>query len=199
MADRLESTGLGYLFGRIIDLIGSFIIPTGQITSLPKVINNSKIDDSYVVDNPFLYEDFDLGWVTVPGKLILYGTLASGQTLPSVNLRVRKIKGLSADPVQITLREQTSGSENGNYLVAEAKNLIPSVQYSWWLMKYVDGTNDVQVYSIGATTNHPTYTMWFQEVPRSLEDGESYYVQIKSTSGSEARTTSNTVEFEGAS
>ena len=198
MANRLDLTGLGYLLERLKVLLGSFVLSSGEITSLPKVITDSRITESYVVENDQIFTDLDLGWVTTNGKVILYGSLPSGTIKPSVKLHMKKIHGLTADPVEVSLQFQASSSENGNYLVARGRNMIPGTQYSWYLMKAVDGGTDTQVYAIGATPSTPEYNMWFQEVPRSLEDGASYYVKLKTTTGSETPAQSSAVEFEAA-
>lgn len=202
MANRLDSIGLSRLWTGFKNLLGSFSISTGTISSLPMTINDSRIDASYVVQNEFIFKDVDIGWVTTTGKVILYGTgnapLPSGTTKPSVKLHMHKVHGLEADPVEVTLQFQASSSANGNYLVARGKNMIPGTQYTWYLMKVVSGGTDTQAYAIGATPSTPEYTMWFQEVPRSLENGASYYVKLKTTTGSETPAQSSAVEFEGS-
>ena len=175
-----------------------FTVNTGAISSLPKVISDQRIDASCVVENNYVFSDMDLGWVTAPGQLILYGNLRTGETKPSVQLWLRRIAGLVADPYALTLELQTSSSENGNYLVARARNLLPTKQYTYRLYKVVDGDADVEVYGVGAVTGWPTYAVWFQEVPRGLEDGESYYVTLDCIDNyGVVIATSNTVEFEG--
>lgn len=197
MADRMDGTGLLHLIQRIKEMFWSFCLTTGEITQLPKVITDNRITESHIVENDYLFSDLDIGWVTTSGKLILYGTLPTGTTKPSRKLYIRKVAGLEADPVAVTLRLQESSSANGNYLVAEGKNLIPGTQYTFRLMKVVSGGTDTQVYAIGTTPSTNAYNMWFQEVPRSLEDGETYYCTLKTTVGSETPAESNTVEFEG--
>ncbi len=196
--DRLDSAGLGYLLGQLPEWIGSFAIATGAISSLPKTISDARIDASFIVENDYIFSDMDLGWVTTDGAVILYGTLPTGVTKPSVQLVMRKVQGLVADAPTVTLELQTSNSTNGNYLVARARNLLPGIQYSFQLYKEVSGGTDVYVYGIGAVTSWPTYDMWFQEVPRSLEAGESYYVKLRrTTSPSADLATSGSVTFAG--
>ena len=197
MPNRLDGTGLSRLVAKLKEYMYSFALNTGTISTLPMIIQDARITESHIVENDYVFSDLDLGWVTTAGKLILYGTLPSGTSKPSVKLYLRKVAGLTADAVTVSLRLQTSNSTSGNYLVADGKNMIPGTQYTWRLMKAVSGGTDVQVYSVGKTTYYPTDSYWFQEVPRSLEDGESYYVQLKTTAGSETPAESGTVEFEG--
>ena len=174
-----------------------FIVETGAITSLPKTITDSRITPEYIALDEILDDNVDLGWVTTDGKLILYGRLPSGTTLESKKIKLHKCYGLEQDPVTITLRQQNSSNANGNYLVAEAKNLIPSVQYTWYLYS-VSGGTETQVYAIGATTSYPTYSMWFQQVPRSLTDGTVYKCKIAPTLDSSNKAESGTVTFAAA-
>ena len=196
MANRLDNNGLLYFWHRLKTLLGTFSVSTGAISSLPKEISDSRIDASTVVLNEYIYADQDIGWVTTAGKVILYGTLPEGVTKPAARLWLQKVDGVEAEPVTVNLRLQTSSSADGNYLVAEAYNLIPGVQYTWRLYKVVSNEGVYQ-YGIGTQTSSPQRNMWFQEVPRSLEDGESYYVTVAPTVGSETPAQSNTVEFSG--
>lgn len=198
MANRLDGPGLLHLMSALPEVIGSFAISTGAISSLPKEITDSRIDASFIVENDYIFSDMDIGWVTTTGKVILYGSLPTGVTKPSVQLVMRKVQGLAADAPAVTLELVTSSSTNGNYLVARASNLLPGVQYTYRLYKVVSGGSDVSVYAVGAVTSYPTYSMWFQEVPRSLESGATYYVVLtRSTEPSTILSTSNTVEFTG--
>ena len=197
MADRLDNVGLAHLVGKMPEVIGSFAVSTGAITSLPKEVSDSRIGADCIVENDYIFSDMDLGWVTTTGKVILYGTLPTGVTKPSVQLVIRRVQGLAADAPAVTLELQTSSSVNGNYLVPRAQNLLPGVQYAFHLYKVVDGGTDVSVYSIGSVTHWPTWSYWFQEVARGLEDGESYYVKLSQSGVTGYLATSNTVEFEG--
>ncbi len=174
-----------------------FVVNTGVIDHFPKVIQDSRIDASTVVENDYIFSDMDLGWVTTAGEIRLYGTLKTGETKPSVQLRLKKYPGLIADPYAMTLELVTSNSQNGNYLVARARNLLPGIQYNCLLFKLVDGGSDVQVYSIGAVTGLPTYNWWFQEVPRGLEDGEDYYVILRQSGSNTDLAGSDPVTFSG--
>ena len=71
------------------------------------------------------------------------------------------------------------------------------MQYTFRLFKVVSGGTDVNVYSVGTITGYPQRSAWFQEVPRELEDGESYYVTVAPTVGEETPAESNTVIFVG--
>ena len=175
----------------------AFCLTTSAISSLPAAITDARITEECVLEDFIPDERIDLGWVTTAGKLVLYGNLPSGTTLPAMKLRVHRIHGLTADARTVTLRQQNSSSENGNYLVAEAKNLIPGVQYSWRLYS-VANNEDTYVYGIGSTASYPTASMWFQQVPRSLTDGTVYKVIVSPTLDSSDTTASNTVEFEAA-
>lgn len=197
MANRLDGTGLGYLIGKLKEFMYSFCLQTGTIASLPMIIQDNRITAGHIVENEYVFSDVDLGWVTTEGKLILYGSLPTGVTKPSVKLYMRKVAGLEADPVSVSARLQMSSSENGNYIVGEGKNMIPGTQYTWRIFKSVSGGSDIQVYACGKTTNYPTDSFWFQEVPRGLEDGESYYVTLKTTTGSETPAQSEAVQFTG--
>lgn len=175
-----------------------FVVNTGAISSLPKVIQDERISADCVVENDYVFSDMDIGWVTAAGELRLYGSLRTGETKPSVQLWLRRISGLTADPYGMTLELITSSSEGGNYLVARARNLLPGKQYTFRLYKVVSGGTDVQVYGCGTVTGYPTYAMWFQEVARGLEDGESYYVTLDCIDNyGVVIATSNTVEFVG--
>ena len=197
MADRLDQVGLAHLVERMPEVIGSFAVSSGAISSLPKQITDSRIGADCIVENDYVFADMDLGWVTTAGKVILYGSLPTGVTKPSVQLVIRRVQGLAADAPTVTLELQTSSSVNGNYLVPRARNLLPGVQYSFSLYKVVDGGTDEYIYGIGSVTSWPTWAYWFQEVARGLEDGESYYVKLAQSGVSGYLATSNTVEFEG--
>ena len=175
----------------------AFCLTTSAISSLPMNITDARITEECVLEDFIPDERIDLGWVTTAGKLVLYGNLPSGTTLPAMKLRVHRIHGLTADARTVTLRQQNSSSENGNYLVAEAKNLIPGVQYTWRLYS-VANNEDTYVYGIGSVASYPTANMWFQQVPRSLTDGTVYKVIVSPTLDSSDTTASNTVEFEAA-
>lgn len=197
MADRLDNVGLAHLIGRMPEVIGSFAVETGAITSLPKQILDSRIGADCIVENDYIFSDMDLGWVTTAGKVILYGSLPTGATKPNTQLVIRRVQGLTADAPEVTLELQTSSSTGGNYLVPRARNLLPGVQYSFSLYKVVSGGTDQYMYEIGSVTGWPTWSYWFQEVARGLEDGESYYVKLSQSGVSGYLATSNTVEFTG--
>jgi hypothetical protein len=197
MADRLDNVGLAHLIGRMPEVIGSFAVETGAITSLPKQILDSRIGADCIVENDYIFSDMDLGCVTTAGKVILYGSLPTGVTKPNTQLVIRRVQGLTADAPEVTLELQTSSSTGGSYLVARARNLLPGVQYSFSLYKVVSGGTDQYMYGIGSVTGWPTWSYWFQEVARGLEDGESYYVKLSQSGVSGYLATSNTVEFEG--
>ena len=197
MADRLDNVGLAHLIGRMPEVIGSFAVETGAITSLPKQILDSRIGADCIVENDYIFSDMDLGWVTTAGKVILYGSLPTGDTKPNTQLVIRRVQGLTEDAPEVTLALQTSSSAGGNYLVARARNLLPGVQYSFSLYKVVSGGTDQYVYGIGSVTGWPTWSYWFQEVARGLENGESYYVKLSQSGVSGYLATSNTVEFTG--
>ena len=175
----------------------AFCIETGVISSLPMTITDSRITEECTVEDFVPDERVDLGWVTEDGKLILYGTLPSGTTMSSKKLRVHRVHGLTSDLRTVTLRQQNSNSENGNYLVAEAKNLIPGVQYTFRLYSVAGGV-DTYVYGIGTTTHYPSYNMWFQQAQRGLTDGTVYKVTVGPTVSPQDISTSNTVTFEAA-
>ena len=175
----------------------AFCIETGVISSLPMTITDSRITEECTVEDFVPDERVDLGWVTEDGKLILYGSLPSGTTMSSKKLRVHRVHGLTSDQRTVTLRQQNSNSENGNYLVAEAKNLIPGVQYSFRLYSVAGGV-DTYVYGIGTTTHYPSYNMWFQQAQRGLTDGTVYKVTVGPTVSPQDISTSNTVTFEAA-
>lgn len=173
----------------------NFCIVTPVISSLPLTITDARITHECTLEDFVPEENTDLGWVTTDeGKLILYGRLETGKTLPAMNLRVHRVHGLPADVRTVTLRQQNSASEGGNYLVAEADNLIPGVQYTWRLYSVANGVS-TYLYGIGATTSYPKYSMWFQQVPRSLVDGTVYKVVVGPTLNSNDTTESNTVTF----
>jgi len=197
MADRLDGGGLLYLWQRLKTLLGTFSVSTGTISSLPKEISDSRIDESTVVLNEYIYSDLDIGWVTVSGKVILYGNLPSGETKPAARLWLQKVNGVTAEAITVNLRLVISPSADGNYLEAEAYNLIPGVQYTFRLYKVISGGTDENVYSMGTITGYPQRNAWFQEVPRELEDGESYYVTVAPTIGESTPAESNTVTFVG--
>ena len=173
-----------------------FAVTTGVISSFPKVIQDSRIGTNTVVENHYVYPDMDLGWVTAAGELRLYGTLATGQTKPSVQLWLRNIDGLTQDAYLLTLRLVTTSGTNGNYLVAESRNLLPGVQYNYSLYKVVSGAGQY-VYGLGQNLGWPTYSWWINEVARSLENGASYYVVMKKAGENTVLATSNTVQFVG--
>ena len=175
----------------------AFCIETGVISSLPMTITDSRITEECTVEDFVPDERVDLGWVTEDGKLILYGSLPSGTTMSSKKLRVHRVHGLTSDLRTVTLREVVSSSENGNYLVAEAKNLIPGVQYSFRLYSVEDG-EATYVTGVGTITHYPSYNMWFQQVPRGLVDGTVYKVTVGPTVSPQDISTSNTVTFEAA-
>ena len=179
-----------------LEEITCFRVDTGVISSLPKVITDSRITVQHVVLDMIPDENVDIGWVCQPGKIILYGSLPTGTTIPSPKLRVLKCIGETQDAVTLTLREQTSTGANGNYLVAEATGLTPGVQYTWRIYSVAGGV-ETYVYSIGATTGYPNATRWFSEVERSLTDGTVYLCKICPTADSSDLTTSNTVTFVG--
>lgn len=167
-----------------------FCVETGVISSLPKVITDARVDASCIVEDKILDDQVSIGWVTVDGKLILYGRLDSGVTLPSKKISIKRCHGLTGDAVTLGLRFQASSNENGNYLVATGENLIPTVQYTWRLYTS-DGT---QVYAVGTVPSSPTYSMWFQEAVRGLVNGD-YYCTIAPTLNSSNLATSGTVTF----
>lgn len=176
----------------------NFCIVTPVISSLPLTITDARITHECTLEDFVPEENTDLGWVTIDGgKLILYGRLETGQTLPAQKLRVHRVHGLPADVRTVTLRQQNRTSEGGNYLVAEADNLVPGVQYTWRLYSVANGV-DTYLYGIGATTSYPKYSMWFQQVPRSLVDGTVYKVTVSPTTDSSDATASNTVTFVAA-
>ena len=175
----------------------SFCIETGPITSFPKVITDERIFEDCFCEDYVVHENIDIGWVTLEGKVILYGTLPTGTTLPSQKLKIRRYHGLTSDTRTVTLREVETTGEDGNYLVAETRNLIPGTQYSWRLYS-VSGNTETYVYGIGATASYPTYNMWFAQVARGLTDGTVYKVKVSPTLDSSDTTASNTVTFVAA-
>ena len=175
----------------------AFCLTTSAISSLPAAITDARITEECVLEDFIPDERIDLGWVTTAGKLVLYGNLPSGTTLPAMKLRVHRIHGLTSDPVSVTLRLQVSASVDGNYLVAEAKNLIPGVQYSWRLYRVVSGGTDVLVSDIGSTPGYPTANRWYQEMVTGLSAGQDYYVTVAPTLDSSNPATSNTVTMVG--
>ena len=175
----------------------AFCLTTSAISSLPMNITDARITEECVLEDFIPDERIDLGWVTTAGKLVLYGNLPSGTTLPAMKLRVHRIHGLTSDPVSVTLRLQVSASVDGNYLVAEAKNLIPGVQYSWRLYRVVSGGTDVLVSGIGSTPSYPTANRWYQEMVTMLSAGHDYYVTVAPTLDSSNPATSNTVTMVG--
>lgn len=193
--NRLDSTGLSHLIGRLTEYMYSFAVETGPITALPKVITDERITGSHVVENEYVFSDLDLGWVTTDGKLILYGDLDDSK--PSVKLYLRKVAGLEPDPVAVDIRVAISSSVNGNYIYGDGRNLIPGTQYTWRLYRVVDGGEDEYVGGVSATVPEPRWSMYFQEVANSLEDGEHYYVTLKTTSGTEAPAVSPVITFTG--
>lgn len=188
-------TNVGWSADKLID--EAFCLTTDTISSFPVTISDARITEECSLEDFIPDERIDIGWVTEEGKLILYGNLPEGVTLPPMKLRIHRVHGLTSDARAVTLRQQNSSSANGNYLVAEAKNLLPGVQYSWRLYSVANNT-DTYVYGVGATTHYPTYSMWFQQVPRSLVDGTVYKVIVSPTLDSSDTTASNTVEFEAA-
>lgn len=185
----------GKIAGTIVD--EQFVISTGEITSFPKEITDARITAECIVMDEIPGDNIDIGWVTTAGKLILYGSLPSGTTLPGMKLKLERIHGLTADAPSISLRMQTSNSSNGNYLVAEAKNLIPGTQYMYRLYKTVNN-EATQVNGIRATTSYPTYSRWWQEATYNLEDGVEYFATISSVSPNMVLATSGGVTFTAA-
>lgn len=175
-----------------------FRLDTGAITSLPKIISDARITEECWIEDFTPDANVDLGWVTQDGKLILYGSLPTGTTLASQKLTIHRVHGMTNDAVTISLRQQNSTNENGNYLVAEARNLTPGTQYSYRLYS-LSGATATQVYAVGTVVRNPSHNMWFQQVPRGLTDDTDYYCTIAvSSAPSVVLATSNTVTFEAA-
>ena len=173
-----------------------FVIDTGVITSFPKVIEDARITAAHVVLDEEPDATRDLGCITDAGRLILYGSLAEGETYPSQKLKLHHCAGMTQDAVGLTLRLVVSSSVNGNYLCADASKLMPGTQYNWSLYRRENGT-DTYVYGIGTVVHYPDHGMWFQEVPRGLVDGATYVCTIRTPSGSGVLATSNEVVFAG--
>ena len=114
-----------------------------------------------------------------------------------MQLWLRNIDGLTQDAYLLTLRLVETSGENGNYLVAESRNLLPGVQYNYSLYKVISGGTDQYVYGLGQNLGWPTYNWWINEVARSLENGASYYVVMKKAGENTVLATSNTVQFVG--
>ena len=169
MADRLDNTGLGYLWGKLKEIFGCFSVSTGTISSFPMIIQNSRIDESTVVENEWLFNDLDIGWMTVDGKLILYGDLLSGVTKPSVTLRLKKVAGESNAAKACVLSRIYNGD-----LKAEFTNLVPMTEYSYILV-YNDGNDPLYVTSGDFVPTKPTHTLTFAYETYEFEAG-SYQV-----------------------
>jgi hypothetical protein len=173
-----------------------FVVETGVITSLPKIIEDARITAAHVVLDEEPDATRDLGCITDAGRLILYGSLAAGETYPSQKLKLHHCAGMTQDAVGLTMRLVVSSSVNGNYLCADASKLMPGTQYNWSLYRRENGT-DTYVYGIGTVVHYPDHGMWFQEVPRGLVDGATYVCTIRTPSGSGVLATSNEVVFSG--
>lgn len=197
--DVTHENNAKYYAQKILDDVidESFCIETGPISAFPMEITDERIFEDCFCEDYVVHENVDIGWVTLEGKVILYGSLPTGTTLPSQKLKIRRYHGLTNDPRSVSLREVVSSSENGNYLVAEARNLIPGVQYSFRLYSVANGV-DTYVTGIAATTHYPSYNMWFQQVTRGLVDGTVYKVTCGPTVTPQDISTSNTVTFEAA-
>lgn len=169
MADRLDNTGLGYLWGKLKEIFGTFTVNTGTISSFPIIIQNSRIDESTVVENEWVFNDLDIGWMTVEGKLILYGDLPAGMTKPSATLRMKKVYGESNNPKVCMLTAMPNGD-----LSAVFDNLVPGTEYSYILV-YNDGNDDLYVTSGDFTPTKPTHTLTFAYETYEFEAG-SYQV-----------------------
>ena len=177
-----------------------FCLETGVISAFPLTITDARIDESCIVIDEPADDDVrvDIGWVTEEGRIILYGTLPTGQTLASRKLKIRRCHGLTSEDTEVNLRLLQVTSENGNYLVAETRNLIPGIQYSWRLFS-VSGGAETYVYGIGTTPHWPSYNMYFQEVQRGLVDGTVYRIKVHPTTDSSNPAVSNDVTFVGGS
>lgn len=153
MANRLDNNGLLYFWQRLKTLLGTFSVSTGTISSLPKEISDSRIDETTVVENEWLFNDLDIGWVTVSGKLILYGDLPSGTTKPSSRLRLVRTAGESNPAPACVISEETNGDIKAAYT-----GLIPGTEYSWILT--VDDEGEADYVTSGTfTASKPTHTL----------------------------------------
>ncbi len=169
MADRLDNSGLGYLWGRLKEIFGCFTVSTGTISSFPIIIQHSRIDESTVVENEWVFNDLDIGWMTVEGKLILYGDLPAGTTKPSVTLRLKKVTGESNAAKACALSRTNDGDLNAVFT-----NLVPGTEYSYILV-YNDGNDDPYVTSGDFAPTKPTHTLTFAYETYEFEAG-SYQV-----------------------
>lgn len=165
MANRLDNNGLLYFWQRLKTLLGTFSVSTGTISSLPKEISDSRIDESTVVLNEWLFNDLEIGWVTVSGKLILYGDLPSGTTKPSSRLRLARVAGESNAAPACVISEETSGD-----IKAEYANLIPGTTYSFALTIDDEGT-PASVTSGSFTAQKPTHTFTLEYSEHDFEAG----------------------------
>lgn len=171
-----------------------FLVNTGTISSFPKTLEDARIDESCIVLDEIPDENVDIGWRTDTGRIILYGSLPEGQSLPNKRLKIHRCKGMSNDPLSVTLRLQTSTGANGNYLVAETTHLVPTTQYSWRLYSR-SGSTDTHVYSIGTTPHYPNRNQWFSEAEQNLTDGTVYVVKVVPTTSGTPEAVSNAVTF----
>lgn len=178
-----------------LEEITCFAVETGVISSLPKTITDSRVTVQHIVLDDIPDENVDIGWVCQPGKIILYGSLPTGTTLPSMKLRVLKCLGETQDARTLTLTLQVTTSTSGNSFVVEAHNLIPGVQYTWAIYHILSGGTLNHVAGIGAIAYYPTVKRWFGETVYPFTDGDSYVAKIWPTTSSSDVTTSNTALF----
>lgn len=165
MADRLDNTGLGYLWGKLKKIFGTFTVNTGVIDSFPVIIQNSSIDESTVVENEWVFDDLDLGWMTTEGKLILYGDLPSGVTKPSVKLRLKKVFGETNGPKVCVMMDNDDGD-----ITVVFNNLEPGTEYSYTLA-FSDGTDSSYLANGNFTPTEPTYMLLFSFGIYKFESG----------------------------
>lgn len=195
MSDRLDSTGLAHYTEEIIKKVGCIAVDTGTISSLPKVINDARIDGQYVVKNIRVFKDLDLGWVTTDGKLVLYGTMDPGVSYPSVQLWLQRVDALDEDEIGCTVAFHTGSSSYKNYLQGTTEHLIPGTVYSVKLYKCGDGGNDTQMASSSYTATKPDPKFTWYQTTYSLTSGW-YYMTI--SAGNTLLATSSAVEFTAA-
>jgi hypothetical protein len=166
MANRLDDSGLLYLWHRLKTLLGTFSVSTGTISSLPKEISDSRIDESTVVLNEWLFNDVEIGWVTVSGKLILYGDLPSGTTKPSSRLRLARVAGESNPAPACVISAEANGDIKAAYT-----NLIPGTQYSF-ILTLDDEGEPLYVTSGSFTAPKISHTFTLENSEYAFEAGD---------------------------
>lgn len=190
MADRLDNTGLGYLWGKLKKIFGTFTVNTGVIDSFPVIIQNSSIDESMVVENEWVFDDLDLGWMTTEGKLILYGDLPSGVTKPSVKLRLKKVFGETNGPKVCVMMDNDDGD-----ITVVFNNLEPGTEYSYTLA-FSDGTDSSYLANGNFTPTEPTYMLLFSYGIYEFESGSYQLNAVTFSSNTLTYVSPNNVEAE---